>query len=135
MPIRLSRILRVLFVLSFVAVVNCLAGTARQDSSVSTMVSGNVYPDAPSFAVELQRIGNAIKEEKATAAEMAALRGSLPSHWELTTAKRRYSISAEPLRGLLLDAESEKKTETRPAKSPEAPDWAFHLSHQANAHP
>jgi len=134
MPIRLSRILPVAFVLSFVAVVNCLAGTAHQDSSVSPISGGNVYPDAPSFAAELQRIGNAIKEEKATAAEMAALSGSLPSHWELITAERRYSISAEPLRVLLLDAEREKKPETRAAKATEAADWAFDLANQANAY-
>ena len=134
MPIRLSRILPVLFVLSFVAVVNCLAGTEPQDSSVSAIAGGNVYRDASSFAAELQRIGNAIKKEKATSAEMAALRGSLPSHWELTAAERRYSISAEPLRVLLLDAEREKKPETRAAKATEAADWAFDLANQANAY-
>ena len=134
MPIRLTRTVAVLFALSFVSVVDCLAGTARQDSSVSTMVSGKVYPDASSFAAELQRIGNAIKEKKATAAEMAALRGSLPSRWELTTAERPYSVSAEPLRVLLLDAESEKKPETRAAKATRAADWAFDLANQVNAY-
>ena len=134
MPIRLSRILPVLFVLSFVAVVNCLAGTEPQDSSVSAIAGGNVYRHASSFAAELQRIGNAIKKEKATSAEMAALRGSLPSHWELTTAERSYSLSAEPLRALLRDAEKEKKPESMAAKATEAADWAVDLANQVNAY-
>jgi len=134
MPIRLSRILPVLFVLSFIPVANRLAGTPHQDSSLSAIASGNVYRDAPSFAAELQRIGNAIKEGKPAAAEMAALRRNLPSRWELITAERRYSVSAEPLRALLLDAEREKKPETRAAKATEAADWAFDLANQANAY-
>ncbi len=133
MPIRLGRILQVLFVLSFVAVVNCLAGTAHQDSSVSA-ISGNVYPDAPSFAAELQRIGNAIKKEKANAANMEALRVSLPAQWELTTAERSYSLSADPLRALLREAEKEKKPESMTAKATAAADWALDLASQVNAY-
>src|SRR5258708_29337621 len=132
MPIRLSRILPLLFVLSFIPVANCLAGTPHQDSSVSAIASGNMYPDAPSFAAELQRIGNAIKEGKPAAAEMAALRRNLPSRWALITAERRYSVSAEPLRALLLPAERHKKPETRAAKATEAPDRPLHLPTQPN---
>src|SRR5258708_11173596 len=65
---------------------------------------------------------------------MAALRRNLPSRWELITAERRYSVSAEPLRVLLLDAEREKKPETRAAKATEAADWAFDIANQANAY-
>ncbi len=134
MPIRLSRILPVVFVLSFVAVVNCLAGTAPQDSSVPAIASGNVYPDAPSFAAELQRIGNAIKKEKANAANMEALRVSLPAQWELTTAERSYSLSADSLRTLLREAEKEKKPESMAAKATAAADWALDLASQVNAY-
>ena len=133
MPIRLSRILPVVFVL-FVAVVNCLAGTAHQDSSVSARSGGNVYPDAPSFAAELQRIGNAIKKEKANAANMEALRVSLPAQWELTTAERSYSLSADSLRTLLREAEKEKKPESMAAKATAAADWALDLASQVNAY-
>jgi hypothetical protein len=93
-----------------------------------------VYTDAASFAAELQRIGNAIKEEKANAASMAALRVSLPSQWELTTAARGYSLSAEPLRALLRDAEKEKKPESMAAKATAAADWALDLANQVNAY-
>ncbi len=133
MPIRLSRILPVVFVL-FVAVVNCLAGTAHQDSSVSAISGANVYPDAPSFAAELQRIGNAIKKEKANAANMEALRVSLPAQWELTTAERSYSLSADSLRTLLREAEKEKKPESMAAKATAAADWALDLATQVNAY-
>jgi len=133
MPIRLSRILPVVFVL-FVAVVNCLAGTAHQDSSVSAISGANVYPDAPSFAAELQRIGNAIKKEKANAANMEALRVSLPAQWELTTAERSYSLSADSLRTLLREAEKEKKPESMAAKATAAADWALDLASQVNAY-
>jgi hypothetical protein len=134
MPIRLSRLFSLLLFLILAPVVHCLAATARQDSASPAAASGNVYPDASSFAAELQRIGNAIKEEKASAAGMAALRGNLPAHWELTTTERSYSLSADPLRVLLRDAEKETKPETMAAKAVEAADWAFDLANQVNAY-
>lgn len=122
-----------LLVLSFVPVVNCLAETASQDSLPPTVAGGKIYADAPSFAAELQRIGNAIKQEKASAANMAALREKLPSQWELAAAERHYSLSAEPLRALLREAEKEKKPENRAAKVTEAAEWVFDLANQVHA--
>jgi Domain of unknown function (DUF4129) len=133
MPLRSSRILPLLLVLLFVRVGHCLAGDLQQHASGSVAANGNVYPDPTSFAAELQRIGTAIKKEKANAANMAALRGNLPSEWELTTAERSYSLSAEPLRALLRDAEKEKKPESMAAKATAAADWAFDLANQVNA--
>ena len=131
MPISFSRILPLLLVLSFVAVAHCLAGSVEQDVSVTAVASGNAYADASSLAVELQRIGTAIKKEKAN---MAALRGKLPTQWELTTAERSYSLSAEPLRDLLRDAEKEKKPENIATKATAAADWAFDIANQVNAY-
>jgi len=128
---RLSRSLLVLPVLFFALVVQCSAGAAPQDSFRS---SGNSYPDPSSFAAELQRIGNAIGKEKETPAGMAALRESLPSHWEISTTQNRYTLSAERLRSLLGDAEKEKNPEKFAAKTKEAADWAFDLAHQINAY-
>jgi uncharacterized protein DUF4129 len=134
MPKRLSRLLPLLLVLLFVPVVHCLAGTVEQDPSLPAGGSGNVYADPQSFAAELQRIGNAIKKEKATATDMAALREKLPSQWELSTGERRYSLSAEPLRALLREAEKEKKPEKFSVKASEAADWALDLANQINAY-
>src|SRR5256884_4253141 len=134
MPISFSRILPLLLVLSFVAVAHCLAGSVEQDVSVTAVASGNAYADASSLAVELQRIGTAIKKEKANAANMAALRGKLPTQWELTTAERSYSPSAEPMRDPLRDAEKEKKPENIATKATAAADWAFDIANQVNAY-
>jgi hypothetical protein len=115
-------------------VVHSLAGAAEQDSSSPAVAGGNVYPDATLFAAELQRIGNAIKEGKASAPDLAQVREKLPGQWELATTERSYSLSAEPLRALLRDAEKEKKPESMAAKAAEAADWTFDLANQVNAY-
>jgi hypothetical protein len=133
MSIRLSRSL-LLLILFFALVVHCSAGAAPQDSSSrSAVTGGNVYPDAPSFAAELQRIGNAIAKEKETPTGIAALRETLPAHWEITTAEHAYTLSAEPLRTLLGDAEKEKNPQKFAVKTTEAAEWAFDLANQFNA--
>jgi hypothetical protein len=134
MPIRLSRLFSLLLFLIFAPVVHCRAETTEQDSSTPAVAGGNVYPDASSFVAELQRLGNAIKEGKASAADMAKVRESLPGQWELTTTEPSYSLSTEPLRVLLRDAEKEKKPESMAAKATEAADWAFDLANQVNAY-
>jgi hypothetical protein len=134
MPIRFSRFLHLLLVLCFAPVVLCSAGTTKQDPSPSPLASGNAYPDALSFAAELERIGKAIEKEKAVPVGMATLRKNLPSDWEITTPERRYSFSAEPLRSLLRDAENEKTPEKIAAKATEAKDWARDLANQINAY-
>jgi hypothetical protein len=134
MLIRFSRFLGLLLVLCFALVVLCPAETTKHDSSPSAVTSGNAYPDALSFAAELERIGKAIEKEKAAPVGMAALRKNLPSDWEITTTERRYSLSAEPLRSLLRDAENEKNPEKSAAKATEAADWALDLANQVNAY-
>jgi hypothetical protein len=134
MPIRLSLLFSLFLILILVPVAHCLAGAKEQDSSSPAAASGSVYPDEASFATELQRIGNAIKKEKASAADMAKVRENLPGQWELTTAERSYSLSPEPLRALLREAEKEKKLESRAAKATEAADWAVDLANQVNAY-
>ena len=134
MPIRLSRLLLLLPVVFFALVVHSSAVAAQQDSPPSAVASSNSYPDPSSFAAELQRIGNAIAKEKETPAGMAALRQNLPPHWEITTAEHRYTLSAEPLRSLLGDAEKEKNPEKFAAKTTEAADWAFDLANQIKAY-
>jgi hypothetical protein len=120
--------------LILVAVVNCPAGTAQQESSPPAAASGNVYSDAASFAAELQRVGNAIKKEKANATGLAALRASLPSAWEVSTAERRYSLSAEPLYELLREAEKGKNPKSTETKATEASEWALDLADQVKAY-
>lgn len=134
MPIRLSRLFSLLLFLIFAPALHCLADTVEQDSSTPAVTGGNIYSDASSFAAELQRLGNAINEGKASAVDMAKVRESLPVQWELTTTERSYSFSAEPLRTLLRDAEKEKKTESMAAKATAAADWALDLANQVNAY-
>ena len=134
MPIRLSRSLLLLLVLLFASFMRCSVGAAQQDSSESTAARGNVYANAQTFAAELQRIGNAIAKQKGTPSGLAALRQNLPSAWEISTVERRYTVSAEPLRSLLGDAEKEKNPEKLAAKAREAADWAFDLANQINGY-
>jgi hypothetical protein len=86
------------------------------------------------LAVELQRIGKAIVKEKETPAGLAALRKSLPSGWEISTAERSYTLSAESLRSLLSDAQKEKNPHKSAAKATEAAEWTFDLASQINAY-
>jgi len=134
MPIRLSCFLPLLLLLFLGAVVHCPAGAAQQDSSRHARATGNVYSDAAPFAAELQRIGSAIAKEKANVNGLGFLRKNLPAGWEISTSERRYLVSAEPLRGLLGNAEREKNVEKAAAKAKEAADWAFDLANQVNAY-
>ena len=113
---------------------HCPAGAAQQDSSRHARATGNVYSDAAPFAAELQRIGSAIAKEKANVNGLGSLRKNLPPDWEISTSERRYLVSAEPLRGLLGNAEREKNVEKAAAKAKEAADWAFDLANQVNAY-
>lgn len=111
------------------------AAAAPRQAAASPEVSGNnVYPNASSFAAELQRIGIAIEKEKANPAGLAAVRKELPSHWEVTAGDHRYNLSADPLSGLLLAAEGGKKAKNIADKAGEAAEWAFDLANQAKAY-
>jgi hypothetical protein len=112
----------------------CGAQAAQQISALPEAARSAVYLDLSSFAAELQGIGKAIEKEKASPAGMAALREKLPAHWEITATEHRYSLSAEPLRSLLRDAEKEKNPEKIAAKATEAADWAFDLANQVHAY-
>ncbi len=134
MQIRFSRNLWLLASLIFAAVAHGAAGTGQQTSSDRTTASGNEYPDASSFAAELQRIGGAIVKEKTNATGLAPVRENLPPVWEISATERRYSLSSEPLRLLLREAEKEKNREKAAAKATLAADWAFDLANQVNAY-
>ena len=134
MPIRCTSIVCPFLVLLFVPAMRGAAGEARQDSAAPTVSGAIAYSDASTFGAELQRIGNAIEIEKANPAGLAVLRKDLPSHWEVTTGEHHYFISAEPLNGLLLDAEKAKDAKSMAAKASEAADWAFDLANQVNAY-
>jgi hypothetical protein len=113
---------------------NCVALEAQQTSALPAVAGPHVYPDAWSFAAELQRIGNAIEKEETNPAGLAVLQKDLPSHWEVSTGEYHYSLSAEPLRGLLHDAESGKDAKSIAAKAGQAAAWAFDLANQVKAY-
>jgi hypothetical protein len=126
--------LYLLVFLFFVLGMHAAARAAQQNSARPAAASGSVYPDLTSFAAGLQGIGKAIEKEKASPAGMAALREKLPSDWEITATEHHYSVSAEPLRSLLRDAEKEKNPEEIAAKASDAAEWAFDLANQVNAY-
>jgi hypothetical protein len=134
MTIRFNLFLFVGVVLFFSLAVPCATAEAvPQNSDASVAAGGNVYLDATSFAIELRRIGTAIQMEVANPVGLAGLRKNLPSHWELNASEHHYSISAEPLNGLLRDAEAGKKPKTIIAKAEEAAEWAFDLATQVKS--
>jgi Domain of unknown function (DUF4129) len=138
MPMRRTSLISLSLVLFFVPATRCVAAEAAQ-SPVSTASSpdssgADVYLEPASFAAELQRIGSKIETNKANPARLAALRKDLPSHWEVVTQERRYSISAESLNALLQDAEKAKDAKSFAAKAGEAAAWAFDLAAQVRAY-
>jgi hypothetical protein len=134
MPIRYRGLFRKCLFLFFVLTMNCVALEAQQTSAWPADGGPYVYPDASSFAAELQRIGNAIEKEKANPAGLAVLHKDLPSHWEVSTGEYHYSLSTEPLSGLLHAAESGENAKSIAAKAGEAAAWAFDLANQAKAY-
>jgi hypothetical protein len=134
MPIRVKCCSCALAFLFFGLAARGAAGTAPQFSNAPVVAGSNVYSDAPSFAAELRRIGTAIERERPDPAGLATLRKNLPSHWELNASEHHYYISAEPLDGLLREAEAGKKTKTIIAKAEEAAEWAFDLASQVKAY-
>jgi hypothetical protein len=133
MPIIFKRSLCVIFFLFFGFTGQGAAAGPRQAATSSGAGGNNVYPDASSFAAELQRLGIAIEKEKANPAGLAALRKELPSHWEVTARDHRYNLSADPLSGLLRSAERGKDAKSIADKAGEAAEWAFDLANQAKA--
>jgi len=134
MSIKLERLSLLLLVVLFAPPMFGGAQNARQDSVSLAAASDNVYPNALSFAAELERIGKAIEEEKANPAGLAVLGKSLPSQWEIDTGERRYSLSAAPLGELLYEAGREKNAKDIAAKAAEGAHWAFDLANQVKAY-
>jgi hypothetical protein len=134
MSIRFERSLRVILFLSFSIALSCPAWAARQNSALPPVGGRSAYPDAQSFAANLERIGKAIEQEKTNPAGLAALRKDLPSHWEVTAGQNHYSVSAQPLSGLLRDAEGGRDAKSIEVKAGAAEDWAFELSNQAKVY-
>ena len=143
MPMRRTSLVCLFLVLLFTPATRCVAaqGSAPTGASPGALPgaapgspSTSVYAEPQSFAAELQRIGSAIETNKANQARLAALRKDLPSHWEVVTQERRYSISAESLNALLLDAEKAKDVKIAAARVGEAAAWAFDLAAQVRAY-
>jgi hypothetical protein len=133
MQIKCKYLLSALLVLVSVPAMRGGTRTLQQTSASSVPASASVYTDASSFGGELQRIGNAVQTAKANPAGLAAVRKSLPSHWEVVRDEQHYYVSAEPLSALLREAEKAKDAKSAAAKANEAAVWAFDLAKQATA--
>jgi hypothetical protein len=134
MPIGCKNLFFALLALVSVPTMRGAPRTARQDSATSAVASANVFPDASSFAAELQRIGNGIEKDKANPDSLATLRKNLPSHWEVTAGEQRYFLSTEPLSDLLLRAQKGKNAQDIEAQASEAAYWAFDLANQVKGY-
>jgi hypothetical protein len=134
MPISLKPLSHLLLVVFFLPAANCALGASPQNASPPAAANYAVFPDAASFAAELQRIGQAIEKDKATPADLAAVREKLPPSWKISTPDASYSLSAEPLRSLLRDAEKEKDPKKLAAKATQASYWALDLARQVKAY-
>ncbi|MGB7282735.1 MAG: hypothetical protein WBE13_10770 [Candidatus Acidiferrum sp.] len=134
MPTRFKRSFCVLIFLICSGAVRCAEGAAWPGAAQTAVAGNNVYPDAASFAAELQRIGNAIEKEKTNPAGLTALREQLPAHWEVLAGEQHYSLSAEPLNTLLSDADGGENPKSRTAKAGEAAEWAFDLASQVRGY-
>lgn len=134
MPIKCTSLAGLFLVLLFLPAMRGAAGRTWPDSVSPAAAGANVYSGASLFGAELERIGNAIKTEKANPAGLAALGKDLPSHWEVITGEDRYYLSSEPVSALLRDAENAKDAKGVAAKAGEAADWAFDLARQVKAY-
>jgi hypothetical protein len=133
MPINLNRLLLLLPLVFLVPLADCAPRASQQVASPPTANDAN-YSDAASFAAALKLIGQAIEKEKAAPADLAAAREKLPREWKISTADASYSISSEPLRSLLSNAEKEKDPKKMAAKAGEASYWALDLANQVKAY-
>jgi hypothetical protein len=133
MPISLKPLSHLLLVVFFLPAANCALAASPQNAFPPAAANDALYPDPASFAAELRRIGQAIEKDKAAPADLAAVREKLPPQWKISTTGASYSLTAEPLRSLLRDAEKEKDAKKIAAKAMEASYWALDLSNQVKA--
>jgi hypothetical protein len=134
MPVSLNHLFRLLLVVFFVLAAISVSEASQQTASPLAATGDAGFPDAASFAAELQRVGQAIEKEKASPANLAAVREKLPLQWKISTPDASYSLSTEPLNSLLRDAEKEKDPKKIAAKVTEASFWALDLANQVKAY-
>jgi hypothetical protein len=134
MPIKSKGSSRLLWVLGCFLVMHCTGQAAQHKSELSAAARGNVYSDVSSFAAELHRLKDAVGRKNETSEEIALIRRQLPSRWDVDTREGHYSVSTEPLRSLLIDAEKEKNSSKLAAKTAEATGWLLDLADQVNGY-
>jgi hypothetical protein len=78
-----------------------------QDIPTNDVTPATSPMDAASFAKELRRLQSAIENNQATPDQIAQVRTSLPTHWDVKTPDGDYKISTKPLASLLAQAESD----------------------------
>jgi hypothetical protein len=87
-----------------------LAPAARarpQDIPTNDVTPAAMPMDAASFAKELRGLQSTIENNQATHEQIAQVRTSLPTHWDVKTPDGDYKISAKPLASLLMQAEND----------------------------
>jgi len=85
--------------------------------------------DPRAFAADLHQLEASLKQRHATREDLDAFRTRLPVKWQIDTPDRRYEVSSEPLRSILLDAERDPAK--RPSHVEEAEAWLGNLADQS----
>ncbi len=82
------------------------------------------------FVAELRRIDASLRSAQKTREALAGVRTALPTEWHVDAPGHEYTISTEPLRSLLLDAE--RNASQRDARLADAEMWLEHLSSECD---
>ena len=85
--------------------------------------------DPRAFAAELHQLEASLKQQHAAREDLDAFRTRLPVKWQVDTPDRRYEVSSEPLRSILLDAE--RNPTKRASHVEEAEAWLGNLANQS----
>jgi hypothetical protein len=117
----------------WIACVAVLAISATVAAAQTKPPTPGPYESSPydprGFAAELHQLDASLKQQHATREDLDAFRTHLPVKWQVDTSDRRFDISSEPLRSILLDAEREPAKRTSHVQEAEA--WLGNLAIQA----
>lgn len=119
--------------LDWIACVVVLAMSATVAAAQTKPPAPGPYESGPydprAFAAELHQLEASLQQQHAAREDLDAFRTSLPVKWQIDTTDRRYEVSSEPLRSILLDAE--RNPAKRASHVEEAEAWLGNLANQA----
>jgi hypothetical protein len=116
-------------VLAFVA----LPGETRaQNTDLPAGAPQSASTTPATFAAELRQLDERLGSKSISSEQIAAVRASIPSSWEVDSVERHYSISSQPLVSMLRIAQSTPKIRSEQIEAARA--WLSNLSQQVEAY-